>query len=115
MKLLAYLAHPAINRTEAKRDSTLRAMDRASIRCYPAPHHEDLSLTSAESRKTPRRSNACTSAPSAAASRFPPTGCAKHVDHLLELRSRRGSARCGRSVRQLPVCIGDTSALCSGH
>ena len=65
---------------------------------------------------TRRPSSVCTNAPSVPAVRARAhTGCVEHVDHLLELSltARIGTLLVG-SVRQLPVCIGDTSALLLG-
>ena len=92
-------------------------MDRAAARCYPAPHMSDLSVTILP--ETPKDAQAIerllerTFGPG----RFVLSAyrLREHVDHLLDLSftARIGTLLVG-SVRQLPVCIGDTPALMLG-
>jgi predicted N-acetyltransferase YhbS len=92
-------------------------MDRAPPRCYPARHMSDLSLTILP--ETPNDAQAIerlherTFGPG----RFVLSAyrLREHVDHLLDLSftARIGTLLVG-SVRQLPICIGDTPALMLG-
>ena len=117
MKLLAYLSQPAIKRIKAIPRLPPPAMDRAAARCYPAPHHERTSLTILA--ETPKDAQAIerlherTFGPG----RFVLSAyrLREHVDHLLDLSftARIGTLLVG-SVRQLPICIGDTPALMLG-
>src|SRR3979411_1270412 len=92
-------------------------MDRASARCYPALQMTDLSLTilaeTANDAQAIERLNARTFGPG----RFVLTSyrLREHVDHRLDLSftARIGTLLVG-SVRQSPVCIGDTPALLLG-
>ena len=92
-------------------------MDRAAPRCYPAPDMTDLSLTilaeTANDAQIIERLHARTFGPGRyvlSAYRL-----REHVGHLLELSftARIGTLLVG-SVRQLPICIGDTPALLLG-
>ena len=92
-------------------------MDRAPGRCYPAPIMSDLSLTILA--KTPNDAQAIerlherTFGPG----RFVLSAyrLREHVDHLLDLSftARIGTLLVG-SVRQLPICVGETPALMLG-
>jgi predicted N-acetyltransferase YhbS len=92
-------------------------MDRASARCYPALQMTDLSLTilaeTANDAQAIERLNARTFGPG----RFVLSAyrLREHVDHRLDLSftARIGTLLVG-SVRQLPICIGDTQALLLG-
>ena len=92
-------------------------MDHASRKCYPASPMSDLSLTvlteTANDAQAIERLHERTFGPG----RFVLSAyrLREHVDHLLELSltARIGTLLVG-SVRQLPVCIGDTSALLLG-
>jgi predicted N-acetyltransferase YhbS len=92
-------------------------MDRASARCYPALQMTDLSLTilaeTANDAQAIERLNARTFGPG----RFVLSAyrLREHVDHRLDLSftARIGTLLVG-SVRQLPICIGDTPALLLG-
>jgi len=116
MKLLAYLATLPLTGTEAKRIRR-SGMDRASINAIPAPHHErpvspilPETPKDAQAHRTPARAHF---GPAVRASAY---RLREHVDHLLELSftARIGTLLVGPSG-QLPVCIGDTSALMLGH
>jgi len=92
-------------------------MDRAPGRCYPAPIMSDLSLTILA--ETPNDAQAIerlherTFGPG----RFVLSAyrLREHVDHLLDLSftARIGTLLVG-SVRQLPICVGETPALMLG-
>jgi predicted N-acetyltransferase YhbS len=92
-------------------------MDRACIRCYPARHMTDLSLTilaeTANDAQAIERLNSRTFGPG----RFVLSSyrLREHVDHRLDLSFTAwiGTLLVG-SVRQLPICIGDTPALLLG-
>jgi predicted N-acetyltransferase YhbS len=92
-------------------------MDRAFARCYPALRMTDLSLTilaeTANDAQAIERLNARTFGPG----RFVLSSyrLREHVDHRLDLSftARIGTLLVG-SVRQSPVCIGDTPALLLG-
>lgn len=92
-------------------------MDRAAARCYPALSMSDLSLTilaETPSDALPiERLHQRTFGPG----RFALSAyrLREHVDHLLELSftARIGTLLVG-SVRQLPICVGDTKALMLG-
>ena len=92
-------------------------MDRAFIRCYPALYMTDLSLTisaeTANDAQAIERLNARTFGPG----RFVLSSyrLREHVDHRLDLSYTAwiGTLLVG-SVRQLPVCIGETPALLLG-
>lgn len=92
-------------------------MDRGAARCYPAPDMNDLSLTilaeTANDAQIIERLHARTFGPGRyvlSAYRL-----REQVDHLLALSftARIGTLLVG-SVRQLPICIGDTKALLLG-
>src|ERR1700746_1286776 len=92
-------------------------MDRAPPRCYPARHMSDLSLTI-----LPETTNAAQASDRRHERTFGPGHVVlsayrirEHVDHLLDLSftARIGTLLVG-SVRQLPICIGDTPALLLG-
>src|SRR6195952_4519673 len=92
-------------------------MDRTAVRCYPAYRMTDLSLTilaeTANDAQIIERLHARTFGPGRyvlSAYRL-----REHVDHLFELSftARIGTLLVG-SVRQLPVCIGETRALLLG-
>jgi predicted N-acetyltransferase YhbS len=91
-------------------------MDRASARCYPAPM-SDLSLTilaeTANDAQAIERLHERTFGPG----RFVLSAyrLREHVDHLLDLSFTAwiGTLLVG-SVRQLPICVGDTKALLLG-
>ena len=92
-------------------------MDRAAARCYSAPDMNDLSLTilaeAAGDAQSIERLTARTFGPGRyvlSAYRL-----REKVDHLLSLSftARIGTLLVG-SVRQLPVCVGDTKALLLG-
>jgi predicted N-acetyltransferase YhbS len=95
----------------------VRAMDRAFARCYLAQHMSDLSLTilaeTANDAQAIERLNARTFGPG----RFVLSAyrLREHVDHRLELSFTAwiGTLLVG-SVRQLPICIGDSPALLLG-
>ena len=92
-------------------------MDRAAARCYPAPIMSELDVTILA--ETPKDAQAIerllerTFGPG----RFVLSAyrLREHVDHLLDLSftARIGTLLVG-SVRQLPICIGDTPALLLG-
>ncbi len=92
-------------------------MDRAAARCYPAPIMSELDVTILT--ETPKDAQAIerlherTFGPG----RFVLSAyrLREHVDHLLDLSftARIGTLMVG-SVRQLPICIGDTPALMLG-
>lgn len=92
-------------------------MDRAASWCYPAPDMNDLSLTilpeTAGDAQAITRLHERTFGPG----RFVLSAyrIREHVDHLLDLSftARIGTLLVG-SVRQLPVCVGDTKALLLG-
>src|SRR5215212_5876512 len=92
-------------------------MDRGAVRCYPAPGMTDLSLTilaeTAGDAQAIERLTARTFGPG----RFVLSAyrLREHVDHLLDLSftARIGTLLVG-SVRQLPICVGDTPALMLG-
>ena len=92
-------------------------MDRALIRCYPARHMTDLSLTilaeTANDAQAIERLNSRTFGPG----RFVLSSyrLREHADHRLDLSftARIGTLLVG-SVRQLPISIGDTPALLLG-
>jgi predicted N-acetyltransferase YhbS len=92
-------------------------MDHTVIRCYCAQHMTDLSLTilaeTANDAQAIERLNARTFGPG----RFVLSAyrLREHVDHRLDLSftARIGTLLVG-SVRQLPICIGDTRALLLG-
>jgi predicted N-acetyltransferase YhbS len=92
-------------------------MDRAFIRCYPALCMTDLSLTilaeTANDAQAIERLNSRTFGPG----RFVLSSyrLREHVDHRLDLSFTAwiGTLLVG-SVRQLPICIGDTPALLLG-
>src|SRR3954453_2738246 len=92
-------------------------MDRASVRCYGRADMSDLSLTimpeTAGDALPIERLHERTFGPG----RFVLSAhrLREHVDHLLELSftARIGTLLVG-SVRQLPVCVGDTKALLLG-
>jgi len=91
-------------------------MDRAAARCYPAPM-SDLSLTilaeTVNDAQAIERLHERTFGPG----RFVLSAyrLREHVDHLLDLSftAHIGTLLVG-SVRQLPICVGDTSALLLG-
>ena len=92
-------------------------MDRAAARCYPAPIMSELDVTILA--ETPKDAQAIerlherTFGPG----RFVLSAyrLREHVDHRLDLSftARIGTLLVG-SVRQLPICIGDTPALMLG-
>jgi predicted N-acetyltransferase YhbS len=92
-------------------------MDHAVARCYPAQHMTDLSLTilaeTANDAQAIERLNARTFGPG----RFVLSAyrLREHVDHRLDLSFTAwiGTLLVG-SIRQLPICIGDTPALLLG-
>src|SRR3954468_14767258 len=92
-------------------------MDRAPVRCYPASHMSDLSLTilaeTASDALPIERLHQRTFGPG----RFVLSAyrLREHVDHLLDLSftARIGTLLVG-SVRQLPIVVGDTRALLLG-
>jgi predicted N-acetyltransferase YhbS len=92
-------------------------MDRAAARCYSAPDMNDLSLTllaeTANDAQAIERLHARTFGPG----RFVLSAyrLREHVDHLLDLSFTAwiGTLLVG-SVRQLPICVGDTKALMLG-
>ena len=92
-------------------------MDRAFVRCYSALDMTDLSLTilaeAANDALAIERLHARTFGPG----RFVLSAyrLREHVDHRLDLSftARIGTLLVG-SVRQLPICIGDTPALLLG-
>ncbi len=92
-------------------------MDRAAAGCYPAPMNDDLSLTIlaeiANDAQAIERLHERTFGPG----RFVLSAyrLREHVDHILDLSftARIGTLLVG-SVRQLPVCVGDTPALLLG-
>ena len=95
----------------------MAAMDRTASRCYPAPDMTDLSLTilaeSAGDAQIIERLHARTFGPGRyvlSAYRL-----REQVGHLLALSftARIGTLLVG-SVRQLPICVGDTKALLLG-
>lgn len=92
-------------------------MDRGAARCYSAPDMNDLSLTilaeTANDAQIIERLHARTFGPGRyvlSAYRL-----RERVDHLLALSftARIGTLLVG-SVRQLPICVGDTKALLLG-
>ena len=92
-------------------------MDRGAARCYSAPDMNDLSLTilaeTANDAQIVERLHARTFGPGRyvlSAYRL-----RERVDHLLALSftARIGTLLVG-SVRQLPICVGDTKALLLG-
>jgi predicted N-acetyltransferase YhbS len=92
-------------------------MDRATARCYPAPDMNDLSLTilaeTANDAQAIERLHERTFGPG----RFVLSAyrLREHVDHLPDLSFTAwiGTLLVG-SVRQLPICVGDTKALLLG-
>src|ERR1043165_7901744 len=92
-------------------------MDRTPVRCYPARDMSDLSLTispeTAGDALPVERLHERTFGPG----RFALSAyrLREHVDHRLDLSftARIGTLLVG-SVRQLPICIGDTKALMLG-
>jgi predicted N-acetyltransferase YhbS len=92
-------------------------MDRAAAKCYSAPDMNDLSLTllaeTANDAQAIERLHARTFGPG----RFVLSAyrLREHVDHLLDLSFTAwiGTLLVG-SVRQLPICVGDTKALMLG-
>jgi predicted N-acetyltransferase YhbS len=92
-------------------------MDRAAARCYPAPDMNDLSLTilaeTANDAQAVERLHERTFGPG----RFVLSAyrLREHVDHVLDLSFTAwiGTLLVG-SVRQLPICVGDTKALMLG-
>ena len=92
-------------------------MDRAAAKCYPAPIMSDLSLTilteSPNDAQAIERLHERTFGPG----RFVLSAyrLREHVDHRLDLSftARIGTLLVG-SVRQLPICVGDTPALLLG-
>jgi len=97
--------------------SAWSAMDRAFIRCYPARHMIDLSLTilaeTANDAQAIERLNSRTFGPG----RFVLSSyrLREHADHRLDLSFTAwiGTLLVG-SVRQVPISIGDTPALLLG-
>ena len=99
-------------------------MDRASARCYPRePSHSlenamnDLSLTILPETPNDAQSIERLHQRTFGPGRFVLSAyrLREHVDHLLDLSftARIGTLLVG-SVRQLPICIGDTPALLLG-
>jgi predicted N-acetyltransferase YhbS len=92
-------------------------MDRAAAWCYPAPTMNDLSLTilaeTANDAQAIERLHERTFGPGRLV--LSAYRIREHVDHLLDLSFTAwiGTLLVG-SVRQLPICVGNTSALLLG-
>ena len=92
-------------------------MDLAPARCYAIPTMNDLSITIAPETENDAQAIERLLERTFGPGRFVLSAyrLREHVDHLLELSftARIGTLLVG-SVRQLPVCVGDTQALLLG-